>query len=113
MKGKEGIQIQLEITEKALQKIKTISEKPVLLLWYDTDECGCGVNGLPTIRLAREIKESYMEVECSEMNVFVEKQQKVFFAECMKLDWTGQVFRLASPEQIMNPFIPASQIFTL
>ena len=54
-----------------------------------------------------------MEVECSEMNVFVEKQQKVFFAECMKLDWTGQVFRLASPEQIMNPFIPASQIFTL
>ena len=91
MKGKEGIQIQLEITEKALQKIKTISEKPVLLLWYDTDECGCGVNGLPTIRLAREIKESYMEVECSEMNVFVEKQQKVFFAEMyeIRLDWTS------------------------
>lgn len=50
--------MKLEITKQSLSKLHelNIDNRKYLLLLYDRDDCGCGVNGVPTIRLTNEKK---------------------------------------------------------
>jgi uncharacterized protein YqkB len=104
--------MELSITESAIDKIKELNHNnyKYLLLRYDTVGCGCGVNGVPTISLVEQAEESHMEVENLAIPTIVDEMQSVFFAENMKLDFVGATFRLSSPEGILNPFIPTTNI---
>ncbi|KAB8138397.1 iron-sulfur cluster biosynthesis family protein [Gracilibacillus oryzae] len=99
--------MELSITEQALAKVKELksANQHYLALTYDTEGCGCGVNGMPTINWKAEKENSDLAVECEEIPVVVHYQQKVFFAKKMTLDYNGQTFRLTSPEGVLNPFI--------
>ncbi|PAV29563.1 hypothetical protein CIL05_11915 [Virgibacillus profundi] len=81
-----------------------------LVLWYDTEGCGCGVNGIPTIRFTNEKDPLDIKVENEVYPILIHKQQATFFAEDMKLDVKGEMFRLSSPEGILNPFISAQSV---
>ncbi|QGS68846.1 hypothetical protein CV093_11515 [Oceanobacillus sp. 143] len=50
--------MELTITKEAEDVIKEMNtdNHESILLWYDTIDCGCGVNGLPTFRLIDDIK---------------------------------------------------------
>ncbi|MFD2045930.1 iron-sulfur cluster biosynthesis family protein [Ornithinibacillus salinisoli] len=102
--------MELTITEIAMEKINEIGNPSLkLLLWYETEGCGCGVNGVPTFQLINEPTSYDKTIICREIPTFVRDQQVVFFAKDMKLDFINGAFRLLSREGILNPFIsPAS-----
>lgn len=104
--------MQLTITPEAEQKLNELKiNNNSLVLWYDTDGCGCGVNGLPTIQLVTE-KQDYHQALAGNTTIpaFIDSRQAVFFANDMKLDIRNGVFRLSSPEGILNPFISTQQV---
>lgn len=102
--------MKLTITTEAEQQLKQLmNTNHKLLLWYDREDCGCGVNGIPTLRFIQEKQDSYKTVESNSISTYIEEQQAVFFSEDMKLDSINNVFRLSSKEGILTPFIvPAS-----
>ncbi|GAA0296599.1 uncharacterized protein YqkB [Gracilibacillus halotolerans] len=104
--------MELTITDRALEKIAEVNkeDRNYLLLAYDADGCGCGVNGLPSIRLKETKDSSFQPVNCEEMDTIVHYQQKTFFAKEMKLDYNGATFRLSSPNEMLNPIISVQSL---
>lgn len=87
-----------------------VDDQQSLLLWYDTEGLGCGVNGLPTIRLVSEIKPSYKKVDNPTYPTYIDEHDISNFAEKLTLDFVNNMFRLSSPSNILNGFISSSSI---
>lgn len=104
--------MRLTVTPEAIEKLKRndMTSYRYLVLWYDTEGCGCGVNGVPTIRYTNEKLANYLEVENEFYPTLIHQQQATFFAADMKLDFANGTFRLSSPEGILNPFISQQSI---
>ncbi|MYL19681.1 iron-sulfur cluster biosynthesis family protein [Halobacillus litoralis] len=104
--------MKLRITDEAKQQLEQIQEagRPILRLFYDTEGCGCGVNGLPTIRLEHEERTTDERVENEDYPVIIDNQQAIFFKKDMKLDFVRGTFRLSSPDGILNPIIPIKDV---
>lgn len=104
--------MKLRITDEAKQQLEQIqdSDRPLLRLFYDTEGCGCGVNGLPTIRLEKEERSTDQRVENDDYTVIIDQQQAIFFKKDMKLDFLKGTFRLSSPDGILNPIIPTRDV---
>jgi len=104
--------MKLTITPEAKEQlIQLKNNNSGLLLWYDTEGCGCGVNGVASIRFSKNTDSSYKEIESDWTPTYIHRQQAVFFAEEMKLDFDNQTFRLLSPEGILNPFISVTRLY--
>ncbi|MFC2948245.1 iron-sulfur cluster biosynthesis family protein [Virgibacillus sediminis] len=105
--------MELTITPEAASSLKQLNRngENYLKLWYDTDGCGCAVNGLPSIRFTNEKSSRSMDVESNGYPVIIDQDQAVFFEENMKLDVRNGSFRLSSPEGVLNPFISQQQLF--
>lgn len=99
--------MQLTITHDAIEEINQLNpdHEYHLLLWYDTTGCGCAVSGLPMIQLMNEQDTAYKEIMSNYPQTFIDEEQAIFFADDMKLDFTNGMFRLSSPNEILNPFI--------
>ncbi|SFJ24396.1 Uncharacterized protein YqkB [Halobacillus dabanensis] len=104
--------MKLRITNEAKQQLEKIQdpERPLIRLFYDTEGCGCGVNGLPTIRLEKEERDTDRTVENDDYSVIIDQQQAIFFKKEMKLDFIKGTFRLSSPDGILNPIIPIKDV---
>ncbi|WP_077299583.1 iron-sulfur cluster biosynthesis family protein [Virgibacillus pantothenticus] len=104
--------MELLITDKAWEELQTIQSQTslYLLLWYDTEGCGCGVNGMATIRFVKQRQPSYKRVFNPRILTFIEEQQEIFFSEKLTLDYEQGLFRLKSHEGILNPFISKQQL---
>ncbi|MFC4404285.1 iron-sulfur cluster biosynthesis family protein [Gracilibacillus xinjiangensis] len=102
--------MELTITKQALDELQEYRKdnQQYLALTYDTEGCGCGVNGMPTIKWKKEEGTDYISITCEQLPVLVHYQQKVFFAKNMTLEFNGQTFRLTSPEGVLNPIIPTT-----
>ncbi|MDY0408372.1 iron-sulfur cluster biosynthesis family protein [Virgibacillus soli] len=104
--------MQLKITDEAVEQLQTLNHenKQFLLLWYDIEGCGCGVNGVPTIRFVNEVKDYHVSVKNEVFKTYISEQQMTFFAPTMILQFMQGAFRLSSPNEILNPFISISSI---
>ncbi|WP_404453279.1 iron-sulfur cluster biosynthesis family protein [Oceanobacillus kapialis] len=104
--------MELHITEAAKQELQNRGGKQnrYVVLWYDTEGCGCGVNGVPTVRFTDNFTDKYMEVESDGLPVLIQRQQATFFAESMTLTIVNGMLRLTSPEGILNPFIAPQSV---
>lgn len=104
--------MKLTITDIAQTKINELSQGDYnyLLLRYDTVGLGCGVNGVPTFSLVKELPDHHLTVENDTIPTVVHKMKSVFFAEVMKLDYINGTFRLSGPDGILNPFIAPTTI---
>ena len=104
--------MKLTMTENAKAQVQYMQDeqRPLLRLFYDTEGCGCGVNGLPTVRLEREQRETDQLVDNEDFTVVIDNQQAVFFRKEMKLDFKKGLFRLSSPEGVLNPIIPIKDV---
>lgn len=104
--------MKLRMTEKAQKQLEQINDtkRPIIRLFYDTDDCGCGVNGLPTIRQEHEQHDTDQVVENESYKVIIDQQQAIFFKPDMKLDFIKGSFRLSSPEGILNPIISVKDV---
>ena len=96
----------IEWTEQALTKIteKINGTNGYLLLKYDTDGCGCAVNGVTALWLVEELDKDVEKVETNGLAVYVEKSNMIFLDEKMNIDFvpTANCFMLKSPNQILN-----------
>lgn len=78
-------------------------------LLYDTDGCGCAVNGIARIVPGpfRSLEEGEALAAEDPYPVAYETRQEVFFEEELKLDYdaSAQTFVLKSDSQFYNPHI--------
>ncbi|MDL4840726.1 iron-sulfur cluster biosynthesis family protein [Aquibacillus rhizosphaerae] len=106
--------MKLTLTSSAIEKINELNKANHNYIWlyYDTDDCGCGVSGMPSVRLTNSTDDAFESVENDngEYEVIIHKQQAVFFANQLTLDHLGNSFRLSSPEGILNPIIPDNDL---
>ena len=98
--------MQITITAAAIEKIneRTAGRKGFLKLKYDTDGCGCAVNGVIALWFVPALDQDDLAIETNDRPVFVEKAKTVFLDEEMKIDFsqTTNCFQLKSPQQILN-----------
>ncbi|BDG36681.1 iron-sulfur cluster biosynthesis family protein [Saccharococcus caldoxylosilyticus] len=97
----------ITFTEKAIQQLTPIltQSKRMLKLKYDTDGCGCLVDGVIALWLVDETDEDDLVIETNFVPILIEKSRLVFYDDVMTID-AGQganVFQLKSPRQILNP----------
>ncbi|MFP7253207.1 iron-sulfur cluster biosynthesis family protein [Terribacillus goriensis] len=104
--------MKLTITDTAWEKVQALREEAhrYLVLYFDTVGVGCKSNGIPTVRFAEKPRSRDIEVESETMPALVDKQQEVYFAEEVKLDFSNNVFRLSSKEGFLNALIPQAHL---
>jgi uncharacterized protein YqkB len=105
--GKKGLyNMEIILTAAAAEKIKdrTSGRDGYLKLKYDTDGCGCAVNGVIALWFVPEIEDHDMAIETNDRPIYVEKAKIVFFDEHMKIDFSKETnsFQLKSPSEILN-----------
>lgn len=97
----------IEWTDQALTKIteKMNGAKGFLVLKYDTDGCGCAIDGVTALWLVRELEGDFKLVGTNNLPIYVEKSNMHFLDEVMKIKFmpTANCFMLVSPNQTLNP----------
>ncbi|MBS4209682.1 iron-sulfur cluster biosynthesis family protein [Bacillus sp. FJAT-50079] len=100
--------VSLTITPEATEKIKEkmVNDDLILKLKYETDGCGCAVNGVPTLQLIRKdaIDSDDIQIETGGLPIIMENSKMIFFDDELKIDFSpgSHTFRLSSPNQILN-----------
>lgn len=99
--------MEILFTEEAKERIamKTAGNQGYLKLKYDTEGCGCVVNGVPTLWFVNKLDEDDVEIQTNSKSMYIEKSKLIFFEDEMKIDFKQQFncFQLKSPNQILNP----------
>ncbi|MCM2531753.1 iron-sulfur cluster biosynthesis family protein [Neobacillus pocheonensis] len=98
--------MEIELTAAAAEKInmRTEGQEGFLKLKYDTDGCGCAVNGVVALWFVPVLDDDDIPIETNDRTIYVEKSKTVFFDEQMKIDFSNSsnCFQLKSPQQILN-----------
>jgi len=98
--------VEINITEAAVEKInqRVNGREGYLKLKYDTDGCGCAVNGVVALWFVPNLDSDDIAIETNDRTVYVEKSKTVFLDEQMKIDFSNAAncFQLKSPQQILN-----------
>ncbi|MDR7236999.1 iron-sulfur cluster biosynthesis family protein [Neobacillus drentensis] len=98
--------MEINITAAAAGKIneRINNRDGYLKLKYDTDDCGCAVNGVIALWFIPELETDDIAIETNDRTVYAEKSKMVFFDEQMKIDFSqaSNCFQLKSPQQILN-----------
>jgi uncharacterized protein YqkB len=99
--------VNITFTDNAIEKLKPIllNTNKKLKLKYDTDDCGCVVNGVAALWLVNKADEDDILVETNFVPVLLEKSRLIFYDEIMTIDTVESLgcFQLKSPSQIINP----------
>ena len=100
------INVEINITEAAVEKInqRVNGREGYLKLKYDTEGCGCAVNGVVALWFVPNLDSDDIAIETNDRTVYVEKSKTVFLDEQMKIDFSNAAncFQLKSPQQILN-----------
>jgi uncharacterized protein YqkB len=98
--------MEIIFTETAKNQLSTVHFSGQLLkLQYDTEDCGCVVNGVPTLQLVEEVVSGDMKIKTNFVPVWIERAKQVFFDEQMTIDFlpTYHCYQLRSTNQMLNP----------
>lgn len=98
--------MEINITETALQKIieRTSESRGYLKLKYDTDGCGCAVNGVAVLSMEQDLDEGEIAIKTNGIPIYIQKSKAVFFDDKMTIDFSKAVncFQLKSTSEILN-----------
>ncbi|MEH6995178.1 iron-sulfur cluster biosynthesis family protein [Neobacillus drentensis] len=101
--------MEIMITAAAAEKLneRINGREGYLKLKYDTEDCGCAVNGVIALWFVPELDADDITFETNERNVYIEKSKTVFFDEKMTIDFSkaSNTFQLKSPQQILNGYM--------
>jgi uncharacterized protein YqkB len=96
----------ITFTEAAVRQIeKQLDGRPaVLKLVYDTEGCGCAVNGVPALWLAAEKADGDRMAAGTPYEVAYDPMHEIFFEDKLKVDYqpAGKSFILKSDNQIYS-----------
>ncbi|MGG6314411.1 iron-sulfur cluster biosynthesis family protein [Paenibacillus macerans] len=79
-----------------------LADRPGMLrLVYDTENCGCGMSGVPGVHIVREPGAYDIPMESAPYPFWIDKMQAVFFENelTLKAEETGGTLRLDGPSQ--------------
>jgi uncharacterized protein YqkB len=106
--------VNITFTDKAIKQLTPILTQAgrMLKLKYDTDGCGCLVDGVIALWLVDEADDDDIAVETNFVPVLVEKSRLVFYDEVMTIDVVEGTssFLLKSSGQILNPRMPLIEV---
>jgi uncharacterized protein YqkB len=106
--------VNITFTDKAIKQLTPILTQTgrMLKLKYDTDGCGCLVDGVIALWLVDEADDDDIAVETNFVPVLVEKSRLVFYDEVMTIDVVEGTssFLLKSSGQILNPRMPLIEV---
>jgi uncharacterized protein YqkB len=79
----------------------------VLRLVYDTEGCGCAVDGVPMLWLTDAPAAGDMAIAGQPLQVWTDPRQTIFFEDEVRLDYrdASRTFRLQSDSQIYNSML--------
>jgi uncharacterized protein YqkB len=97
----------IEWTDEAIQKVSEKVDGKVghITLKYDTDGCGCVVNGVTALSFADEFDVDNEKIDTNYLPVYIEKSKMIFMDDKMKIDFLPDInsFQLKSPNGMLNP----------
>lgn len=99
--------MQISFTESAVKEIAKVwgeGHQGMLKLAFDSEGCGCAVNGVPTLWLVNRAEEQDLRLQGKPFEVLLDKKHEVYFEERMTVDYIpeGIRFVLKSSGQIYN-----------
>lgn len=80
-------------------------ETGIIKLVYDTEGCGCAVNGVAAIWIVSALEKGDVSADSNSFDVAVDSRQQLFFEERLVVDFRGESRSLVlkSSQQIYNP----------
>jgi uncharacterized protein YqkB len=97
--------MQITFTDTAKKQLEPlVSNDALLRLVYDTEGCGCAVNGVPALWIVPEADPKDIEAEASPFQLVYNPRQEVFFEDRMSIDFHpgNKSYILKSNNQIYN-----------
>lgn len=95
--------MKIELDPRAEEMIRTaMGQEPGLMrLVYDTEDCGCGMSGVPGLQIAGEPGAYDIPLENETFPFWIDRMQAVFFEEQLVLtgEESGGTFRLDGVSQ--------------
>ena len=99
--------MQIELTDAAFRHLanRCNSEHRIVKLAYDTEGCGCAVNGVVQLWEVGEILPNDRVALTEPVTLIYDQRQEVFFEDKLKLDYntSSLTFSLKSDNQIYHP----------
>jgi uncharacterized protein YqkB len=97
-------------TQEALDQLLQMipSEQPTIKIMYDTEGCGCAVNGVAQLWRVNEMSAEDLIGYDQDIRIIYATRQEVFFEDHLTLGYnsTGRGFVLKSDCQIYNSSMP-------
>lgn len=94
------------VTDAAYEKIMKMipDEARYIKLFYDTEGCGCVMNGVINLVAVSEKDERDVDVESNKLQIIADRTKLVFMDDQLTVDWHASgKFQLKSPSQFYNP----------
>lgn len=95
----------IRLTPQAeLKLINKLGDRPgIIRLIYDTEGCGCAVNGVPGLRIVDEPTSEDISVETgSSVPIIINRRQAVFFEDTMRLDASPAAYSFSLDSSAQN-----------
>ncbi|OPH47181.1 hypothetical protein BC351_11800 [Paenibacillus ferrarius] len=96
----------ITFTETAIDRITPLlaGDDAVLNLVFDTEDCGCSVNGVPTLWIVSKANEEKLVAETNRFTLTYKAKDEIFFEENMTIDFheKNKSYILKSNNQIYN-----------
>src|SRR4051794_37605954 len=95
----------ITFTESAVEQLGSqVSTETPLKLVFDSEGCGCAMNGVPTLWIVPEADPKDLQAEATPFHVIYSPKHEVFFEDHMKIDYqaASKSYILKSNNQIYN-----------
>ncbi|QOY36148.1 iron-sulfur cluster biosynthesis family protein [Anaerobacillus isosaccharinicus] len=81
-----------------------INKDEIFVLFYDTEDCGCAVNGIPLLNIELESsKGDLVKIDTNAFELYMFKKDMIFFDDDMRIHYENNQLRLSSDFQIYTP----------
>jgi uncharacterized protein YqkB len=97
--------MQITFTDAAIQHLEpVVSKDAALKLVFDSDDCGCAMNGVPVLWIVPEAGPKDLHAEASPFELVYSPEHEIFFEDRMKIDYRpeSRSYMLKSNNQIYN-----------
>ncbi|SDN84199.1 Uncharacterized protein YqkB [Paenibacillus sp. yr247] len=98
--------MKITFTDTAIHRLTPVAghNEAILKLVFDTEGCGCSVNGVPTLWLVSKANEDDITAETEIFKLIYKAKDEIFFEENMKIDFHegNKSYILKSNNQIYN-----------
>ncbi|MGM9927446.1 MAG: iron-sulfur cluster biosynthesis family protein [Bacillus sp. (in: firmicutes)] len=101
--------MRIEWDEMAIQQLESLKKGKAgfVKLIYDSEDCGCGDDGVSTLWYISEPEGNEIEIETNIGRMLVDKDKVVYLDDEMKIAWVPEYncFRLTTKKGIITPFM--------